>query len=428
MGKRCLDIVAAGSGLMVLSPLMLLIAVLIRLDDGGPIFFHQARLGRDKRLFNVHKFRSMRNGTVTRLGCWLRGTGLDELPQLVNVLRGQMSIVGPRPLTEQDVLRLGWNDPAHALRWSVRPGISGPGQIYAGRGRKLSWFMDRVYVERHGLLMDARVILVSAAMNLIGKHRVRAYLRRRRHPSMPDWRGWARRFEARAHRLLPVPQKAAPNVPASVARSLAVIQLGESGGGNAIDQVEQSRLPGINQHYRRAVRYFVAEEQRHADILALCVGQLGGRLIRDNWTAKLFVLVRRLMGVRLKILVLLAAEVIGICYYRLLASRLPDSEIRDWLKELARDEEDHLAFHCEFLRFHADAGWRRWLFRLTWRGTTYAAMAAVAFDHRRAIRDLDIPMTLLWRRWLYLIHAAERLVVEPTNDLAALPELGGQIL
>ncbi len=143
-----------------------------------------------------------------------------------------------------------------------------------------------------------------------------------------DWRGWKAFFAARCDRPSPRildDDPALEGVPASVAHSLAIFQLGESGGGTVVQQVRSSRLPGIDSDYADAMAYFVAEEHRHAELLACCVRALRGRLLQTNWTASLFVTGRRLMGLRLKVMVLLAAEIVGICYYSLIASRLPEA-------------------------------------------------------------------------------------------------------
>ena len=100
-------------------------------------------------------------------------------------------------------------------------------------------------------------------------------------------------------------------MPGSLARSLAVFELGESGGGTIVEQARRSGIEAIDDDYADALALFVDEEHRHADILAICVRMLGGTLIRKNWTATLFVFARRLIGLRLKILVLLAAEWVG---------------------------------------------------------------------------------------------------------------------
>ncbi len=174
--KNIFDRVAAGAGVLVLSPVLLGTALAILLLDGKPVLFHQERLGLNKQAFHVYKFRTMRDKRVTRTGNLLRQTGLDELAQLFNILRGDMSVVGPRPLMQTDVLRLGWDDDYHAVRWSVKPGITGLAQLYGGRGAKVSWRMDAVYLRRCSLLLDLRIIVLSFAVNLLGKRRVRRML------------------------------------------------------------------------------------------------------------------------------------------------------------------------------------------------------------------------------------------------------------
>lgn len=232
------------------------------------------------------------------------------------------------------------------------------------------------------------------------------------------WREWKELFEGRRNRLLPVaePLRVYSELPPSLAQSLAIFQLGESGGGTIIEQARASNLPQIDEHYGDAMALFVREENRHADILAVCVQQLGGKLINDNWTATLFVSTRRLIGLRLKVLVLLAAEVVGICYYHLLATRLPKSPIRSWLRELVSDEQSHLDFHCCFLNSQCDRAWKRGLFILIWRATMVLAAIAVMIDHRAAIRDLGIDRRAIWRRWMTFSRLAERLVVRPAPN------------
>src|SRR6186713_1995399 len=109
--KRLFDLIGAVAGLLAFLPAMAAIAGAILLEDGWPVLFRQERLGRDRLPFAILKFRSMRDGRITRVGRLLRATGLDELPQFVNILRGDMSAVGPRPLTAADVTRLGWTEP-----------------------------------------------------------------------------------------------------------------------------------------------------------------------------------------------------------------------------------------------------------------------------------------------------------------------------
>ncbi len=115
----------------------------------------------------------MKDHQVTSTGKWLRLTGLDEIPQFINVLKGEMSIVGPRALTAEDIDRLGWNDDFHQTRWSVSPGITGLAQLYGGQHKKVSWFWDSQYLTQHDVGLDFAIVLLSFAMNLLGKTRVR---------------------------------------------------------------------------------------------------------------------------------------------------------------------------------------------------------------------------------------------------------------
>lgn len=141
MGKRLFDLIGAGFGLVVLSPFMLLIALAIKLDTRGPVFFRQERIGRYGKPFRIHKFRTMRHDPtdgglqitvgadprITRVGRWLREAKLDELPQLIDVLEGTMSLVGPRPEVPRYVAAYPAGLREQVL--SVRPGITDPTSI-----------------------------------------------------------------------------------------------------------------------------------------------------------------------------------------------------------------------------------------------------------------------------------------------------------
>ena len=178
--KRLFDICSASIALVLCWPLLLFVALLIPLYDGGPVLFRQTRLGRGMRPFSVYKFRTMQDGEITRIGYWLRATGIDELPQFVNVLRGEMSGVGPRPLTEQDVVRLGWDQRGAAARFRARPGMTGLAQLYAGTSARRSLACDRLYCQHPNVFFDASIITWSVLINVLGKQRVRRWLARRR--------------------------------------------------------------------------------------------------------------------------------------------------------------------------------------------------------------------------------------------------------
>jgi lipopolysaccharide/colanic/teichoic acid biosynthesis glycosyltransferase len=171
-GKRVFDLVSAAAAGLICAPLVAALAAATVLEDGGPAFFVQTRLGRQRLPFRVLKLRTMRDGRVTNVGRWLRRTGLDELPHFVNVWRGEMSVVGPRPLTAEDVRRLGWDSPQLDWRFDAKPGITGLSQILAGQGVVASRRLDRLYLRRQQLLVDAYLVALSGVANLIGKRRL----------------------------------------------------------------------------------------------------------------------------------------------------------------------------------------------------------------------------------------------------------------
>jgi lipopolysaccharide/colanic/teichoic acid biosynthesis glycosyltransferase len=174
-GKRALDIAAAALLLAALAPLLALVAALVRLRLGSPVLFVQFRAGRDGRPFRILKFRSMREGPgsdaerLDGFGRALRRSGLDELPQLVNVLRGEMSLVGPRPLP-LDYLR--HYTPRQALMLRARPGLAGPG-VAAGRNA-VPWAerleLGAAYAEAPpSLRRDLRLLVASLGVWLAGR-------------------------------------------------------------------------------------------------------------------------------------------------------------------------------------------------------------------------------------------------------------------
>ncbi len=181
--KRTLDIFASATGIILLSPLLLAVAALIRLESEGPVFFRQERIGHNGKIFHMIKFRSMvkdaekllkelesRNEVkghmfkiredprITRIGKFIRKTSIDELPQLFNVLRGEMSIVGPRPPITREVLNYGiW----HNLRMSVKPGMTGLWQISGSNNIGFDEVvrLDLKYIRERCFFYDLKIIL-----------------------------------------------------------------------------------------------------------------------------------------------------------------------------------------------------------------------------------------------------------------------------
>ena len=175
--KRVCDIFISAIGLVVASPIMLVCAIAIKLDDGGPVFFKQNRITKNGKIFNVLKFRSMivdadKDGAkkavndddrITRVGKVIRACRMDELPQLINVLKGDMSMVGPRPERIENVYEYTNAYPEFELRHRVKGGITGYAQIYGKYNTspedKLN--MDLIYIETYSLLQDLKLLILT---------------------------------------------------------------------------------------------------------------------------------------------------------------------------------------------------------------------------------------------------------------------------
>lgn len=173
--KRAFDIFASGWALICFSPVMLVVAMLIKLESNGQVFFKQQRVGLNGLLFPIFKFRSMvvdasalgphftneNDPRITRVGHFLRKTSLDELPQLFNVLRGEMSVVGPRPNVPEQ--RGEYTDKQWKLRNSVRPGITGLAQalIRSGGTAEQRTTLDLEYVAKQSFVFDLKIILLT---------------------------------------------------------------------------------------------------------------------------------------------------------------------------------------------------------------------------------------------------------------------------
>ena len=180
--KRFFDFICSLLAIILLSPVLLLLSMVILIDSGRPIVFRQKRVGLNNQLFDIRKFRTMKQGTrnaptadlkefdhcVTRCGRFLRKTSLDELPQLFNILRGEMSFVGPRPLIPEEEEIRSLREASGVYR--MRPGdgpCTGEWARLIDRGAKVAY--DAYYVEHHTLFMDIRILFQTIAAVLTGK-------------------------------------------------------------------------------------------------------------------------------------------------------------------------------------------------------------------------------------------------------------------
>jgi lipopolysaccharide/colanic/teichoic acid biosynthesis glycosyltransferase len=192
-GKRALDIALSGTGLILSAPIWAALSAVIKLEDGGPVFFAQDRVGEGGRTFRALKFRSMipdaeatvgalqarqHDPRITRIGRLMRATAMDELPQLWNIFRGDMSFVGPRALRPGEID--AGSDGRHVAmeeiagyreRHTVRPGLTGIAQIFAPRDvpRRHKFKYDRIYVAQQSFLLDVRLILLSFWITFRGR-------------------------------------------------------------------------------------------------------------------------------------------------------------------------------------------------------------------------------------------------------------------
>lgn len=177
--KRFLDVTASFLGLVLLSPLMLAVSILIKIDSRGPVIFRQTRIGRNGKVFEIYKFRSMCVGAektgsgvysgkgdarVTRIGKILRATSIDELPQLLNILKGEMSFVGPRPPLTYHPWKYEEYTDFQKRMFEVRPGMTGWAQV---NGRKDVEWHKRIelnvwYVDHMSLLLDIKIMFMTA--------------------------------------------------------------------------------------------------------------------------------------------------------------------------------------------------------------------------------------------------------------------------
>jgi lipopolysaccharide/colanic/teichoic acid biosynthesis glycosyltransferase len=193
VAKRLFDVALSSLGLLLSSPVWLLVALAVKLDDGGPVFYRQPRTGIGGRPFTGWKFRSMirdadarfgprqavaGDARVTRVGRLLRATAMDELPQLWNILCGDMSFVGPRALMPEEIAVDGAGRPTrladvpgHAARHAVTPGLTGLAQVYADRDipHRNKFRYDLLYIRRRSFALDLKLILLSFWISFRGR-------------------------------------------------------------------------------------------------------------------------------------------------------------------------------------------------------------------------------------------------------------------
>jgi exopolysaccharide biosynthesis polyprenyl glycosylphosphotransferase len=178
--KRALDLLLASAGLLALTPLLIVVAVLIKLDSPGPVLFLQRRFGFNQKPFHIIKFRSMRtlddgpvieqarknDPRVTRVGAWLRRWNIDEIPQLFNVIKGDMSLVGPRPHALSHDREYERRISSYARRHNVKPGITGWAQVHGLRGEtdtddkmRKRVEHDLYYIDNWSVLLDLQILI-----------------------------------------------------------------------------------------------------------------------------------------------------------------------------------------------------------------------------------------------------------------------------
>ena len=229
-----------------------------------------------------------------------------------------------------------------------------------------------------------------------------------------SWKSWREYYENNRDR--PLPELTSEGVPAdaalrrALARSFAVFQLGEAGEGRIARQIHETELEGIDADYRVALEHWVREEGKHGGLLGRCVKKLGGKEVAENWTNGLLIWGRRLAGVRLKLLVILSAEVVGIVFYGLIARALPPGSIPRALAYIAEEERAHLRFHATFFRSQASTPLRRLVFGAAWWLVGLSACAVVVIDHARTLRSLGIPVARAGTEFVKLLATVQQTV------------------
>ncbi|CEN94626.1 MAG: exopolysaccharide biosynthesis polyprenyl glycosylphosphotransferase [Paeniclostridium sp.] len=183
--KRILDIISSLLGLIVAIPIILVIAIIIKLEDNGPVFYSQQRLGKDEKNFFVYKLRSMRvdaekyggaqwaqkdDPRITKIGKFIRKTRIDEIPQLFNILKGDMSLIGPRPERPELTYKFNKEIPGFIDRLAIKPGLTGLAQVNGGYDispeEKLKW--DIIYIKNRNIFLDISIVFKTIGVVFTG--------------------------------------------------------------------------------------------------------------------------------------------------------------------------------------------------------------------------------------------------------------------
>ena len=184
--KRILDIISSLLGLIVAIPIILVIAIIIKIEDNGPVFYSQQRLGKDEKNFFVYKLRSMRvdaekyggvqwaqkdDPRITKIGKFIRKTRIDEIPQLFNILKGDMSLIGPRPERPELTYNFNKEIPGFIDRLVIKPGLTGLAQVNGGYDispeEKLKW--DIIYIKNRNIFLDISIIFKTIGVVFTGE-------------------------------------------------------------------------------------------------------------------------------------------------------------------------------------------------------------------------------------------------------------------
>ena len=188
ISKRAVDIVGSFLGLIIISPLLLVVSIIIKITSKGPVIFKQERVGLHNKTFKMYKFRTMYvqapdeeekawtvkgDARVTKVGRFLRKTSIDELPQLFNILKGNMSIVGPRPERPQFVEKFKEEIPRYMIKHQVRPGLTGWAQVNGYRGdtsirKRIDY--DLYYIENWSMALDIKIMFLTIFKGFINEN------------------------------------------------------------------------------------------------------------------------------------------------------------------------------------------------------------------------------------------------------------------